>query len=229
MTKTVFITGSNRGIGLGLVHHYLATGSTVYAAARSPEACRDFWELERDYGTRFRPLSLDVTSEADARNAAASLASEPLDLLINNAGVLPKNRTFEELPFDDMRQAFEINVLGPMRVTQRLLANLQAAKRPVVATITSKMGSITDNTSGSYYAYRTSKTAVNMFIKSFALDHPKIATVLLHPGWVQTEMGGKGATVSVRESVAGLTKVIADLSPEGSGRFFDYKGQELPW
>ena len=116
-----------------------------------------------------------------------------------------------------------------MRVTQRLLSNLLASHRPIVATLTSKMGSIADNRSGGYYAYRVSKSAVNMLMKSFANDHPKIRTVLLHPGWVRTDMGGPNATVSVEASVDGLVSVITNLKPEQSGGFFDYKGAEIPW
>lgn len=229
MAKNVFITGANRGIGLGLVHHYLAKGSTVFAAARNPDASREFWELERDYGTRFRPVALDVTSDTEASEAAKRLGDEPLDLLINNAGILPKEEAFADVSLENMRRAFEVNVLGPMRVTQKLLANLTKSRRPVVVTISSKMGSITDNGSGGSYAYRTSKTAVNMVNKSFTCDHPKIIAVVLHPGWVQTDMGGKGARTTIEESVTGLGRVIDELKPSDSGHFFDFQGKEIPW
>jgi NAD(P)-dependent dehydrogenase (short-subunit alcohol dehydrogenase family) len=228
--KTALVTGANRGIGLGLTEQLLAKGWEVHAAARNPDGARELWEAERDFGSRCKIHELDVTNDADLKKLADSLEGKPIDLLINNAGVLPEGpRGFAELTADSMLKGFTVNVLGPMRVTQRLLPNLQASPRGVVVTISSKMGSITDNTSGGSYAYRTSKAAVNMLMKSFAVDHPGLISIVMHPGWVKTARGGSEAPLTVEKSVEGMLQVIQSLKPEHSGRFFEYSGKELPW
>jgi NAD(P)-dependent dehydrogenase (short-subunit alcohol dehydrogenase family) len=228
--KTVLITGANRGLGLGLAGSYLAKGHHVIAAARNPDGARELWELERDYGNRCKIVGLDVTSDQDLKRLAKDLAGAPLDLLINNAGVLPHSGApFPKVTADDLMKAFTVNTIAPLRALQELLPNLLAASQPVVATISSKVGSIADNTSGGMYAYRISKTAVNMMNRSFALEYPKIIAVVLHPGWVQTDMGGANAPTTVADSIAGLTQVIDKLTPKDSGRFFDFRGTELPW
>lgn len=229
MTKTALITGTSRGIGLGLAQLYLAKGYRVFAAARCPDASRDLWEMERDFGARVKLLKLDVTVPADVEEAAKALGDQPIDLLIHNAGVLPKDVPFTQVSDADMTKALDVNVLGPLRLTRRLLANLRAVSKPTVAAITSRMGSVADNTSGRYYAYRASKAALNMTMKSFAVDHPGIMTVLIHPGWVQTDMGGQGATVTIEESVRGIATVLDGMSAEQTGRFFDFRGKEVPW
>jgi NAD(P)-dependent dehydrogenase (short-subunit alcohol dehydrogenase family) len=136
---------------------------------------------------------------------------------------------FEKLPLDILRQSFEVNVIAPVALTQMALPALQKSTRPVVAMMSSLMGSITDNASGGYYGYRSSKTALNMITRSMATDHPWLITISLHPGWVQTEMGGSQAPTSVEESIKGLTRVIAELRSEDSGQFRNFKGQTLPW
>ncbi len=229
-TRTVLITGANRGLGYGMTQQFLNAGLSVIATARHADGARDLWELEHAYGARCRVLTLDVTSDSDLRKAAAALAGQPLDILVNNAGVLAEaDQDFAKVTADALLKSFTVNTVGPLRVTQALLPNLTAAADPIVATLTSKMGSITDNTSGGAYAYRISKAAVNMFNKSFALDHKGVTAVVLHPGWVQTDMGGAGAPLSVEASVAGLVKIILGLKRKDSGKFYDYSGEELPW
>jgi NAD(P)-dependent dehydrogenase (short-subunit alcohol dehydrogenase family) len=230
MPRTVLITGANRGIGYGLATQFLKAGWDVVAAARNPDGARELWELERDYPQRCRIVTLDVTNDADVRKLADLLAGKPLDVLVNNAGVMPESGVpFARVSADAMLKAFSVNVLGPMRVTQELLPSLTSAERPVVATITSKMGSVADNTSGGSYAYRVSKAAVNMLSKSLTCDQPKLTCLVLHPGWVQTDMGGRGAPTSIDESTQGLFQVITKAQPKDSGRFLDFRGQEIPW
>ncbi len=228
--STVLITGANRGIGLALTQQFLAKGWDVVATARHPDGARELWEAERDYGERCRIVEMDVTCDADLDRVAKQLAGKPLDLLINNAGVLTdRAESLEQVTVDSMLKSFTVNTLGPLRVMQKFLANLQAGDSPKVGTITSKMGSVGDNTSGGYYAYRASKVAVNMVNKSFACDYPGIIAVVIHPGWVQTAMGGAGAPVTAEEAAAGICNVLLGLSSESSGRFYDYKGKEIPW
>lgn len=226
----VLITGANRGIGLGLAEHYLAKGARVFAAARNPDGARELWEHERDYGSRCRIVRLDVTDGGDIAALPDALGDAPLDLLINNAGVMPeKESTLLEVGEAAMLKAFRVNVLGPLRVTQALLPALRRGRRPTVATLTSRMGSIDDNSEGGYYSYRISKTAVNMLNRNLSLELQDMICVVLHPGWVETQMGGPGAPVKVDESAEGLARVIEGLKPQDSGRFFDFRGREIPW
>ncbi len=225
--KLVLITGASRGIGLGLVEKYLAKGYEVIAAARNPDGSRELWEAERDYGKRCRIVELDVTRDADLARLATELDGQAIDVLINNAGVMPDGGSFAAVSADAMLKGFTVNVLGPLRVLQHLEKNLR--RGAVVATISSKMGSIGDNTSGGSYAYRVSKSAVNMLNRSFAADHPELIAVVLHPGWVKTDMGGSSAPTTVDESTNGIVAVLDGLTTEHSGRFFDFKGKELAW
>ncbi len=228
--KTALVTGANRGIGLGLTEQLLAKGYHVIATARNPDGARELWEAERDYGTRCEIHELDVTSDADLDKLVKALKGRPIDLLINNAGVMPeKPGKFTDVTADAMLKGFTVNVLGPMRVMQKLLPNLKASGKAVVGTVTSKMGSVADNTSGGYYAYRISKTAVNMLNKSFAVDHPDVVAVVLHPGWVKTAMGGDNAPVTVEDSAKGMLQVLSTVKAEQSGKFFDFSGKEIPW
>lgn len=229
--KTALITGANRGIGLGLTEELLRKGWTVIATARNPDGARELWEAEHGYGKqRCEIHELDVTSDGDIDKLAKALKGRAIDLLINNAGVMPeKPGSFTDVTADAMLKGFTVNVLGPLRVMQKLLPNLKASRHPVVGTVTSKMGSIADNTSGGYYAYRVSKAAVNMLNKSFAHDHPEITSVLLHPGWVKTAMGGSTAPVTVEDSARGMLQVLTTAKKEHSGRFFDFTGKEIPW
>ncbi len=227
---TALITGASRGIGLALVQELIRKRYNVIATARNAEGCRDLWEHEHGYPGRVRILNLDVTREDDLRDARLALSGEKVDLLVNNAGVFPeREETLGDLTEGGILKAFTVNALGPIRVTQAFLDNLELAPEPVVATLSSKMGSIEDNTTGGSYAYRISKAAVNMFNKTLSLDRKKLTCVVLHPGWVQTEMGGKSAPTSVDDSVLGLANVILGLTRADSGRFLDFQGKELPW
>jgi NAD(P)-dependent dehydrogenase (short-subunit alcohol dehydrogenase family) len=230
MSMNIFITGANRGIGLGLTKAWLAKGHNVYATARHPDHARELWELEADYKGRCHLQTLDVTQDEQLTLLAKKLEGVPIHMLINNAGVLPSwSSSFQDLTRTDLLRAFEVNTIAPIRVAQAFLPHLKAAGHPIVATLSSLMGSITDNTSGGAYAYRISKTAVNMWNKSFAIDHPWLTAVVLHPGWVKTDMGGENAPTQVEESVTGLVKILSALKKETSGHFIDFQGRDLPW
>jgi NAD(P)-dependent dehydrogenase (short-subunit alcohol dehydrogenase family) len=228
--KTILITGANRGIGLGLANKFLAHGHTVIATARNPDGARDLWALEHAYPGSFRILELDVTNASGLQHLRTALAGQAIDVLINNAGYLSNPGSgFAELAPDELHKSFAINATGPLLVTQSVLSNLQAAAQPIMVAISSKMGSITDNSSGGYYAYRMSKTALNMFVRSFSIDYPDITSVTLHPGWVKTDMGGAAAPTTVEESASGLFEVITKLKPVDSGRFIDFLGANVEW
>ena len=227
--KTVVITGANRGIGLGLTKAFLRQGWQTYAACRNPDGARDLWELENDYRDQLTLIQMNVTDLEEIAAAAKSI-NQPVDLLINNAGILPNGRhKFLDMDFSDMELAFRVNTLGPMQVTRALMPQLQRAVHPRVINVSSKVGSIDDNSGGGMYAYRTSKTALNMVNKCLSIEFPKITFAVVHPGWVQTDMGGSHAPTEIAESCEGLISVILGLKSENTGCFVDFRGQSIPW
>jgi NAD(P)-dependent dehydrogenase (short-subunit alcohol dehydrogenase family) len=218
---TTLITGANRGIGLELARQCAARGDDVIAACRNPSA-----ELEA-LGVHIEG-NVDVSSDRDVAGLAERLAGRRIDILINNAGILSR-QTLDDLDWNAIRRQFETNALGPLRVTHALLENLGEGSK--VAIVTSRMGSIGDNTSGSSYGYRMSKAAVNMAGVSLARDlEPRgIAVVLLHPGYVRTDMTGKSGNVEPADAAAGLLARIDELSLESTGTLRHASGEALPW
>ena len=231
--RRVLITGSNRGIGLGLVRHCLERGDRVFATCRQPELALALNRLQEAAGDRLTVLPLDVTRAESITGAAATVnrLAGGLDLLLNNAGVGGADTGLAGLDAASFIDTYRVNVAGPLLVTQACADLLAKGVNPLLISITSRMGSIADNGSGGWYSYRASKAALNMLNASLAIElRPKgIAAVVLHPGWVQTDMGGARATLTVDESVAGLLEVIDSLTLEDSGRFLDWTGQEIPW
>ena len=230
--NTVLVTGANRGLGLEFVRQYAADGWRVVAACRDPGAAGELNRLAAESGGRISVIALDVSDLASVRAAAQSLAGAPLDLLINNAGVgSPRGQKLGALDYAAWARVLDVNTLGPMRVTEAFLDHLAAGGGKKVVTITSGMGSIADNGSGGSYAYRSSKAAVNMVVKSLSLDlAPRgITCIVMNPGWVRTDMGGPGGKISPEESIAAMRKVIARLTPTDSGKFFNYDGGQYPW
>ncbi len=228
---TVLITGANRGLGLEFARQYSDDGWRVYAACRDPRGARKLQKLAAG-GASFRVLAMDVTDLATIRAAASALGGEPVDLLLNNAGVgNPSGKALGSLDYAGWMKVLDANALGPARVVEALVENVAASGRKLIVTITSRMGSIADNASGGSYPYRSSKTAVNMVVKSLSVDlAPRgIACVVLHPGWVRTDMGGAGGKLSPEESVSAMRRLIAGLGPKDAGKFFDYDGTRIPW
>ncbi len=225
MTATWLITGASRGIGLELTRQVQFRGNTVIATCRDPKSNRELRDLD------IAVKKLDVLDGASVQALADSLIETPIDVLVNNAGIGGGRARLTELDYGKMNECFATNTLGPLRVTAALLPNLRAGERRLVANVTSRMGSIADNTSGGSYAYRTSKAALNMANRSMAheLGADGITCVVFHPGWVQTDMGGANAPLSVENSVQGLLEVMDGLSTADSGRFLNYNGEEIPW
>ena len=217
---TALVTGANRGIGLELARQLAARGNEVIGVCRtsSPEleAVAEVWS------------GIDVGSNDCIPALKEKAEGRSIDVLINNAGIL-RHESLTSLKWENLRDQFEVNSLGPLRVTQALLASLDEGSK--VAIITSRMGSITDNTSGGAYGYRMSKAAVNAAGVSLALDLKErgIAVVLLHPGWVQTGMTGGRGMVTATESATGLLDRIDELSLVSSGSFHHAQGEQLPW
>lgn len=221
MSKTVVITGANRGIGLSFTQHYLAQGYTVYAACRSASP-----ELE---GSDARIIDgVDVSTEAGLKTLLDGLEGVGIDLLINNAGIL-RNEQLGNLDPETIREQFEINALAPLRVTDALVGQLNPQAK--VAVITSRMGSITDNTSGGRYGYRMSKAALNAAAMSLAQDLKGrgIAVAILHPGLVGTDMIGGHGDITPDEAAERLMQRIDELTLATTGTFWHSNGQVLPW
>ena len=223
--ETVLITGANRGLGLEFAKQYSAAGWTVIGTARRPEAADALNALD------VRVLQLDVTDQASVDRLAADLGEESVDLLINNAGILPRTYSIVGLDMDTFERVLAVNTTGPVRVTQALLPHVKRSNGRKIVHITSQLGSIGNNSNGGFYGYRESKAALNMFNRSLAaeLRPHDITCVVIHPGWVQTDMGGRNATLTPPVSVAGMRKVIAAVGPADSGSFWDYAGEQLPW
>ncbi|MBW2459880.1 MAG: SDR family oxidoreductase [Deltaproteobacteria bacterium] len=218
---TIVVTGANRGIGLELCRQLQDRGDSVIALCRQTSSALDGLGVQVQQG-------IDVADDGVVGLLRQRLAGRAVDVLVNNAGILTRE-SLEDLDFQRMRRQFEINSLGPLRVTAALLDNLQAGSK--VAIITSRMGSIGDNTSGSRYGYRMSKAAVNIAGVSLARDlaDRQIAVAILHPGFVRTEMTDQQGLCDPPESAAGLIARIDELTLEQSGSFWHMNGEQLPW
>jgi NAD(P)-dependent dehydrogenase (short-subunit alcohol dehydrogenase family) len=230
--KTVLVTGANRGLGLEFVRQYAEAGWRVFAACRAPKSAKELKALEARHPGRIRIIALDVTDSESVRSAAAQLRGEPVDLLLNNAGVGgPPGQRIGNLDYAAWSRVFDANVLGPARVTEAFVEHVAQGRDRRIVTVTSRMGSIADNTSGGSYAYRSSKAGVNAVMKSFAIDLAArgITCVVVHPGWVRTDMGGAGGKLAPAESVKALRSLIASVGPEDAGKFYNYDGSGLPW
>ena len=232
MTGTVLITGANRGIGLKLAERYAADSWQVVATSRNPKLSVSLQHLVNALSGKLETVQLDVSDNESIARLSKHLENRPIDLLINNAGSYQsKHLAFEDIDSDTWLAEIQVNTIAPFMVTRALLGNLCAAGTSIVAMLSSQMGSIADNRSGGAYAYRSSKAGLNAVIKSLHHDlaDKGITVVAMHPGWVRTEMGGVDAPVEIDSSARGLKTILDNLEPEVSGKFFDYRGNPLPW
>ena len=228
--STVLITGANRGLGLEFARQYAADGWGVIGTAREAATAA---ELSAISGVE--AMTADVSRDDSVARLGEQLKGRAIDLVISNAGVYGRRKqALGNLDTADWLETFNINTLGPVRLAEALRDNLKAAARqggtPKLALVTSLMGSIADASEG-HYVYRTSKAALNMAGKLLAkdLEPDRITVLLLHPGWVQTDMGGETAPLKPQESIAGLRKVIAGTGLNHTGAYLDYQGKSLPW
>ncbi len=219
---TIVITGANRGIGLELARQCQARGDCVIAAVR--QTSRELSELDIE---TFE--GVEVTGDEAVDRLAAALEGRDIDVLINNAGILLAREAIEGLNWESIRQQFEVNTLGPLRVIRALLPNMKKGAK--IAIVSSRVGSIADNSSGGRYGYRLSKTAVNMAGVCLAHDlQPRgIAVVLLHPGYVRTGLTGMHGEIDPDEAARGLIARIDETNMERSGTFWHANGSKLPW
>ena len=229
---SALITGANRGIGLEFARQYLAEGWRVYACCRDPDSAFELRPLADTSDDQLRIMTLDVTDSATIKAAVSELDGQAIDLLLNNAGVMgPRSQTIGNIDYDAWAKVLDTNTMGPMRVSEAFVDNFARSDRKLIVTLTSGMGSLADNTSGGSIAYRSSKAAVNMVMRSLAIDlAPRgITCVVVNPGWVQTDMGGPNAKITPSESVTKLRRLIETLGPAQSGKFLNYDGCEYPW
>ena len=224
MSRHIVITGGNRGIGLEFVKHYVNNGDQVTVL------CRQSSEELDALGVTVIP-NVDVTNMASILNAREKVGRQKVDILINNAGLLTQEAIddFDDNAIDRINAQFQINSLGPLKVTAAFLDTLEEGAK--VALITSRMGSIDDNDSGTRYGYRMSKAALNMAGKSLSIDlAPKgIAVALLHPGWIQTAMTGYSGNTTPDNAAASLIERIEELNLSNTGTFWHANGEILPW
>jgi NAD(P)-dependent dehydrogenase (short-subunit alcohol dehydrogenase family) len=230
------VTGANRGIGLEFVRQLLARGDRVVATCRHPGKATALNTLAGDYPGRLHLLPLDV---ANAKSRAElvrelplvceSLSEHPIDLLINNAGVLHSGERFGHLSEAHLDDSFRINASGPLLLTEALAPHL--ADGATIVNISSMLGSIANTTRFGTPSYNISKAAQNMATRliAHALAERRIIAIALHPGWVQTDMGGDGAQIAPQDSVAGMLRTIDAATFEQSGEFFDWTGERVAW
>lgn len=228
MSKTVLVTGANRGLGLELVKQFAQKGYKVIATCRKSDKAKNLRDVEGDIIIK----ELDVSAENQLRDLRDELFKVPVDILILNAGVVGQRDSVIgniDIDIDDMIDTFKVNSIYPIKVLESMFPSLMASHDKKVVAISSIWGSIGENESGGVYSYRGSKAALNAMLKSISVDqeHNGMKVLLLHPGWVKTDMGGDNAQLSPNESVAGMVEVIE--SDFKTGSFLDYKGKKLPW
>ncbi len=221
---TYLVTGASRGIGREFVNQLAARGDAVLATARDPGTLPKGVES----------FALDVSSEGSIRALAAALGDRPIDVLINNAGVTSPVKSVAELSFSELGRVYATNVFAPMVLAGVLLPNLRAGQRKIVVNISSVMGSLASaaaNKDAKSYAYRSSKSALNMLnvCQANELRGEGFTCVAVHPGWVKTDMGGGEAPLSAQESVAAMLRTIDGLTPERTGAFIERDGRPIAW
>lgn len=232
MQNTIFITGSNRGIGFEFAKQYAQAKWKVIATCRSPEKASDLKKLQQNYPDYIAIFPLDVTDHKQIKAVAKQLQNQPIDILLNSAGVFgPSGIELEHIKQTDWQSVLDVNMIAPLLINQTLIENVRNSEKKILAAISSSMGSISENTSGRRYYYRSSKCGLNMVYKSLSIDlaDQNIICVLLHPGWVKTGIGGPEAPLSAEESVYGLRIFLDKVSMEESGNFYNYKGEIIKW
>lgn len=236
--KTVLITGGSRGLGLEFTEQYLKKGLHVFAASRHAASSTDLQQLKTEYNDQLYIYQLDVSDEESRHHLYQKISKtiKKLDILINNAGIASGNEKFRyqfgELNQKDLCRSFLVNTVAPLMMTEKFFPLLEKGEKPVVVNITSDSGCISKKNYKGSYGYSSSKAALNMITKilSIELKDYGIIVVSLHPGWVKTTMiYTKNAPLEPSESINGMIQVIGSLEMKDTGRFLDWKGNEIPW
>ncbi|MCC2547076.1 SDR family oxidoreductase [Hymenobacter sp. BT175] len=242
--KRVLITGANRGLGLELTRQYLERGDQVFAATRQPAEATDLQALQAQHGDQLVLVGLDITSSASLTAAYQTVAdrTDRLDILINNAGILPGHpgsdigadsdtQHLGQLRYEEAMQVLGTNAVGPLLVTQQFLPLLRAAHRARIVSLSSGLGSLELKASGTHYHYSASKAAMNMYMRTVAAEagHYGIISVMIDPGWMRTAMGGEGASLPPADSARGIIRLTDQLHAEENGSFLTWQGKSVPW
>ncbi len=227
--KTVLITGANRGIGLEFARAFATDNWDVIACCRNVSGATELNELCSQYEA-FEVHALDVTNYQRMTELSVTLETRKIDLLLSSAGIYGPRYGFGYVEPSAWREVLEVNTIAPLMLVQNFVEQVAASNSKTIALVSSKMGSISDNSSGGSYVYRSSKTALNQVARSLSLDLADrgINVLTLHPGWVQTDMGGSSALVSVKNSVKGMMKTLKEAETRG-GEFIDLNGSVIPW
>lgn len=237
---TVLITGAGRGLGLEFTRQYAIDGWTVLACCREPAKYAELETLTKAAAGRIRVFALDVTDGTAIDALAEELAGTAIDVLLNNAGTMGAQsfagqgmqaQRFGHLDYEDWARTFLVNTQAPLKMAEAFVEHVAASAQKKIVTLSTVIASIGSNNLGGLYAYRSTKAAVNAIMRSMALDLARrsIIVVPIHPGWAATAMGGPNAPLRPQHSVAGMRQVIAALTKDKSGRFWQYDGKELPW
>jgi len=226
---TVLVTGANRGLGYEFVKQYSENKFDVFACCRNVNEAKKLKELA-EISENIKIYELDVGNVKTIQNLSKQLQNEKIDVLINNAGIY-RSSTIGNINYEEWIESFKVNTIAPYQIVENFLEQIINSDLKKVVSITSKMGSIDDNTSGGSYIYRSSKTALNSMMRSLTHDlkNQGVATLTLHPGWVRTDMGGPGGWINSIESVQGMIKQIDKLTIDDSGKYLDYAGKTINW
>jgi NAD(P)-dependent dehydrogenase (short-subunit alcohol dehydrogenase family) len=227
--ERIFITGANRGIGLAIVQAYLERGDVeIFAACRHPERAAELQNIPN-----LHPIQLELTEQAWIEQAAAEVQkrTDALDIIINNAGIDPDGQSFAAITAETMLRVYAVNTVAPLMISRAFFPLLKKGNNPRLVQISTEMASLEDRTYGGSYAYCSSKAALNMMMRGLAADIGRqgIINIALDPGWVQTDMGGSGASLLPEESAAGILRVISNLKKSDNGRYLAYDGSEHHW
>jgi NAD(P)-dependent dehydrogenase (short-subunit alcohol dehydrogenase family) len=228
----ILITGANRGIGLEMVRYAVQQGWRVFACCRNPHNADNLFSIAKLSNGQVSVHIADMLELATVQALSYELRNESIDILVNNAGIYGSDKnTFGAVDADSWLQTFQVNSIAPLKMVEAFSEQLMMGKRKLVACMSSKMGSMADNGYGNSYIYRSSKAALNAVVKSLSIDlkDKGIISVVLHPGWVKTEMGGPDAEISTRESVEQIFTNLSSLTIGDSGRFIDIDGSDIPW
>lgn len=229
MVMRVLVTGANRGIGHELVRQLVQRGDDVDAVSRTPQ---EIVYEDKAADSRIRLFRCDIADDESVRALAAELGDAAIDMVINNAGVGGGNRqSLRDLDFAEALRTYNVDALGALRVSLALLPHVRRGQVKKLVHVTSGLGSIGDNKSGGHYAYRMAKAALNMMAKNLAMDlrGDGITSIVINPGWVQTDMGGSHAAITPSESVRGMLRVIESASLADTGAFLDWNGGRYPY
>ncbi|MDP6691456.1 MAG: SDR family oxidoreductase [Alphaproteobacteria bacterium] len=230
--QNVLITGASRGIGLEFVRQYDADGWRIFACCRTPGQAGELNDIAARSEGRVSVHQLDVDQAASVAALKAELGEQPLDVLLNNAGIMgQRNAARGDIDYDAWQEAMVTNVMGPMRMAEAFADNVAASAQKKLITISSRMGSIGETQAPNSIVYRSSKAAVNMVMKILANDLGAQGVIVtsFHPGWVRTDMGGSAADISAEQSAGGIRQVIAGLGAGDNGAFRNYDGGVIQW